>query len=86
MTYRGDRSSPGASVTLRAEMPVIVSLVDVPHRLDDRPDYRAGRCASPPGGAIRRRPTTPAARPRPRPRRAYENTEDEMHRAGEVAK
>jgi uncharacterized protein len=32
---------PGASVELRAEMPVIVSVANAPHVLDDRPAYTA---------------------------------------------
>lgn len=86
VTYRGDRSSPGATVTLRAEMPVIVSVVDVPHRLDDRPDYTAGKLRI---TAWRGEPAAagdPCRTASPEATRAYENTEDEMLRTEGVAK
>jgi uncharacterized protein len=67
---------PGAHVTLRAEMDVIVSLANVPHRLDPRPDYtctllRATAYTGPP---------TPDDDPfrtaTPEGLRAFQNTED----------
>jgi urea carboxylase-associated protein 2 len=78
VTLLQDRSSPGAQVVLRAEMPLVVTVVAVPHRLDPRPDYDAGPVritawrGTPAGPDDPRRVATPEAR------RAYENTEEEM--------
>ena len=42
LTLLQGRSPAGAQVVLRAEMPLIVTVVAVPHRLDPRPAYTAG--------------------------------------------
>jgi urea carboxylase-associated protein 2 len=80
VTFRGDRSSPGAAVTLRAEMPLIVSVVDVPHRLDDRPAYTAGRLRLTAWRGLPAPADDPCRVASPEATRAYENTEDEMAR------
>jgi hypothetical protein len=68
-------------VTLRAEMPLIVSVVDVPHRLDDRPDYTAGRLRLTAWRGVPAPADDPCRTASPEATRAYENTEDEMARA-----
>ena len=69
-------ATPGTRVVLRAEMDVLVTLVDVPHVLDDRPDY--------PVTPVRIRgwrgepaaPDDPVRTATPEGLRAYLNTED----------
>jgi urea carboxylase-associated protein 2 len=39
LRFVGDGSHPGAVVELRAELPVVVVVVNTPHVLDPRPDY-----------------------------------------------
>lgn len=80
VTFRGDRSHPGATVTLRAEVPLIVTIVDVPHRLDDRPAYAAGRLRITAWRGLPADPDDPCRIASPEATRAYENTEDEMLR------
>jgi urea carboxylase-associated protein 2 len=69
-------SSPGAYVELRAEVDVIVTLVDVPHPLDDRGGYPVG----PARVTAWRGPTTalddPVRCASPESIRAFENTEE----------
>ena len=58
---------PARAVELRAELDVLVLLANVPHPLDDRPDYTASTgAASRPGAATRprRRPAGAASTPR----------------------
>jgi urea carboxylase-associated protein 2 len=79
---RPGASHPGAEVVVRAEQPLIVSLVAVPHRLDARPAYTAGRIRV---TAWRGEPAPPddAARAAgPEARRAFENTDAELRLAG----
>jgi urea carboxylase-associated protein 2 len=78
VTYRGDRSHAGAAVTLRAEMDVLVSVVDVPHRLDGRPAYTAGRLRLTAWRGAPAGPDDPCRTASPEATRAYENTEDAM--------
>ncbi|MGE3619739.1 MAG: urea amidolyase associated protein UAAP1 [Acidimicrobiia bacterium] len=71
---------PGAAVTLRAELPLLVTVVDVPHPLDPRPDYtvtplRVTAWRGRPAG-----PDDPARRAGPEAERAYLNTELEVDR------
>lgn len=78
ITFLGDRSQTGAHVLLRAEQPLIVSLVDVPHRLDPRPAYTAGRLRI---TAWRGQPAAPDDPPRgatPEATRAFDNTDEEL--------
>jgi urea carboxylase-associated protein 2 len=83
VTFLGDRSHPGVHVLLQAEQGLVVSIVDVPHRLDPRPAYTAGRLritawrGSPAGSDDPLRDASPEAA------RAYDNTDEEM-RATEV--
>lgn len=42
LTFVGDGSQPGATVELRAELPVIVVIANTPHVLDPRPTYDVG--------------------------------------------
>jgi urea carboxylase-associated protein 2 len=78
LAFLGDRSAPGAFVELRAELDVLISVVNVPHVLDPRPDYTATplRCtawAGPPTASDDRwRTATPESV------RAFQNTEDEL--------
>lgn len=69
-------SAPGAYVELRAEMDVLVALVNAPHVLDERPAYTAG----PVRALAWRGPVTPEDDPirnaTPEAVRAFENTED----------
>ncbi|WP_406692158.1 urea carboxylase-associated family protein [Saccharopolyspora sp. ID03-671] len=72
----------GASVTLRVEMPVIVSIANTPHPLDPRPDYTASTLEV---LAWRGTPTGPddALRTRtPEGRRAFANTADYLAARG----
>jgi len=78
LTFVGDRSAPGAFVEFRAELDVLVSVVNVPHGLDPRPAYTATplRCtawAGPPTA-----PDDPLRTATPEARRAFQNTEDEL--------
>jgi urea carboxylase-associated protein 2 len=78
LTFLGDRSAPGAFVELRAELDVLVSVVNVPHGLDPRPAYTATplRCtawAGPPTAS-----DDPLRTATPESRRAFQNTEDEL--------
>ena len=78
VTLLQGRTPAGAQVVLRAEMPLIVTLVAVPHRLDPRPEYAAGPVritawrGQPAGPDDPRRVASPEAQ------RAYENTDEEM--------
>jgi uncharacterized protein len=79
---REGASHPGAEVVLRAEQALIVSLVAVPHRLDPRPAYAAGRIRV---TAWRGEPAPaddPARNASPEARRAFENTEAERRLTG----
>lgn len=70
--------APGAHVTLRAETDVIVSLVNAPHRLDDREGHA---CSLLRVTAWRGAPTGPGDLLRgatPERLRAFENTEDHL--------
>jgi uncharacterized protein YcgI (DUF1989 family) len=78
VTYLGDRSHAGAQVTLRAEMDVIATVVDVPHRLDERPAYTAGRLRLTAWRGAPATPEDPCWAASPEAARAYENTEDAM--------
>jgi uncharacterized protein len=69
-------SRPGDVVELRAEMRVLVVVANVPHVLDPRPEYEAGKVRL----LAYRGPPTPADDPcraaGPESERAYLNTED----------
>ncbi|WP_437669350.1 urea amidolyase associated protein UAAP1 [Sorangium sp. So ce131] len=78
ITFLPDASRPGAHVLLRAELDLLVSVAAVPHRLDPRPAYRAGKVRL---TAWRGRPADtddPARNATPEARRAFENTAEEL--------
>lgn len=69
-------SSPaGSTVELRCDLDVLVTIVNVPHPIDERPDYTAGRlrvtawCGNPAGPDDAARVATPEAG------RAHDNTD-----------
>jgi hypothetical protein len=69
---------PGAHVTLRAELPLLVTIVDVPHPVDPRPTYevtplRVTAWRGDPAG-----PDDPFRLATPEATRAYLNTEQEV--------
>jgi urea carboxylase-associated protein 2 len=78
ITLRSGRSRAGAHVVLRAEQPLVVTVVAVPHRLDPRADYTVGPVritawrGAPAGADDPFRTATPEAV------RAFENTDEEM--------
>ena len=81
VTLLADRA-PGAHVTLRAEVDLMVSLVNAPHRLDDRPGHA---CSPVRLTAWQGPPTAPGDALRnatPERLRAFENTEDALLGAG----
>jgi hypothetical protein len=78
LTLRRGRSPAGAQVVLRAEMPLIVTVVAVPHRLDPRPAYTAGPVRITAWRGATAGPDDPLRTATPEARRAYENTDEEM--------
>ncbi|WP_101524634.1 urea amidolyase associated protein UAAP1 [Nocardioides houyundeii] len=73
--WRGS-AGPGASLTLRTELPVVLLLANAAHPLDPRPEYTVGPLEV---LAWRGRPTTPDDPlwcATPERRRAFENTAD----------
>jgi urea carboxylase-associated protein 2 len=81
LRLRGGASHPGAEVVLRAEQPLIVTLVAVPHRLDARPDYTAGRIRVTAWRGDPAPADDPARGASPEARRAFENTDAELRLA-----
>jgi hypothetical protein len=84
VTLLQGRSHPGAAVVLRAELALVVTVVDVPHRLDPRPDYTAGRVRITAWRGAAAAPDDPFRTATPEAARAFENT-DEESRTAEVA-
>jgi uncharacterized protein len=78
LTLRSGRSRPGAQVVLRAEQPLIVTVVVVPHRLDRRPDYTAGPVRITAWRGEPAGPDDPFRTATPESARAFENTDEEM--------
>jgi len=78
LTLLQGRSPAGAQVVLRAEMPLIVTVVAVPHRLDPRPTYTAGPVRITAWRGAPAAPGDPLRTASPEARRAYENTDEEM--------
>ncbi|MFJ5830681.1 urea amidolyase associated protein UAAP1 [Streptomyces sp. NPDC093089] len=75
-------AGPGGTVTLRAEQDVVVLVVNVPHPLDPRPEYRCGNLGV---LAYRARPTAPGDSlwdATPEGRRAFLNTVDHLTARG----
>jgi urea carboxylase-associated protein 2 len=69
---------PNACVLLRAEMPVVVTLVVLPHRLDPRPAPRAGKVRVTAWRGKRAATDDPVRRASPEAARAFENTDEEL--------
>jgi urea carboxylase-associated protein 2 len=69
---------PGSRIVLRAELGVIVSLVVLPHRLDGRPERRAGRVRVSAWRGEPSPPDDPLRRATPEACRAFENTDEEL--------
>jgi uncharacterized protein len=82
VTFLGDRSAAGAHVLLRAEQPLAVSVVDVPHRLDPRPSYTAGRLRITAWRGTPAGPDDPLRAASPEAARAFDNTDEEMRTMG----
>jgi urea carboxylase-associated protein 2 len=78
VTFLGDRSPAGAHVLLRAELPLVVSVVDVPHRLDPRPAYTAGRLRITAWRGAPAGQDDPLRAASPEATRAFDNTDEEM--------
>ncbi|GLY66805.1 urea amidolyase associated protein UAAP1 [Amycolatopsis taiwanensis] len=68
----------GRSVLLRAEMPLIVHIVNVPHPLDPRPDYTVTPLRVIAWRAQPSTPKSPEWTSNPETRRAFENTADHL--------
>ncbi len=82
VTLTAGPSAPGAEVVLRAEQDLIVSVVAVPHRLDPRPDYTAGRVRITAWRGEPAGPDDPARTATPEAVRAFENTDEEQRLVG----
>lgn len=78
VTLLSERSHPGARVVLRAEVPLIVTVVAVPHRLDPRPAYTAGRVRITAWRGAPAQPDDPFRTASPEAMRAFENTDEEI--------
>jgi uncharacterized protein YcgI (DUF1989 family) len=68
----------GAHVELRAELPLLVSLVNVPHPLDPRPDYEVTPLRVTAWRGSPAAPDDPIRTATPEAIRAYQNTEREV--------
>jgi urea carboxylase-associated protein 2 len=71
---------PGATVVLRFELPLLVSIVNVPHPLDRRPDYTVTPLRVTAWRGEPAAPDDPARAASPEAERAYRNTEQEAAR------
>lgn len=67
--------SAGGTVELRCDLAVLVTLVNVPHPLDDRPDYTAGRLRVSAWRGTPAPPDDPARTAGPEATRAHANTD-----------
>ncbi|HKS45689.1 MAG TPA: urea amidolyase associated protein UAAP1 [Amycolatopsis sp.] len=75
-------SGAGASVTLRAELPLIVLIANVPHPLDPRPDYTVTPVRVLAWRSTPSTPDSPEWTSSPETRRAFENTADHLNARG----
>lgn len=75
--------APGEHVLLRADMPVIVAIVNVPHVLDEAPATRAGRLRLTAWRGAPAAADDPIRRSTPERMRAYQNVDDWLLGAGE---
>ncbi len=71
---------PGAHVVLRCELPLIVTIVDVPHPLDPRPDYAASPLRVTAWRGAPAAEDDPIRTATPEATRAYDATEQEAAR------
>ncbi len=71
---------PGRHVTLRAELPVLVTIVDVPHPVDPRPSYEVTPLRVTAWRGQPAAPDDPLRTASPEATRAYLNTEQEVLR------
>lgn len=78
-TFEGE-PRPGAHVTLRAELPLLVTIVDVPHPIDPRPDYTVTDLRVLAWRGEPAPPDDPARLATPERTRAFLNTEAEVRR------
>ena len=67
---------PGAHVTLRAELDVLVTVAVTPHPLDERPAYTGGEVRLTGWSGAAAGPDDPARTASPEAQRAFENTDD----------
>ncbi|MGY6499269.1 MAG: urea amidolyase associated protein UAAP1 [Acidimicrobiales bacterium] len=79
LAFDGD-PRPGTHVTVRAELPLLVTIVDVPHPLDDRPDYTVTPLRVTAWRGDPAAPHDPIRTATPEAERAYLNTEQERMR------
>ena len=70
--------APGTRVVLRAEMDLLVSLVNAPHRLDDRPGHACTPLRVTAWRGALTAPGDPLRSATPERLRAFENTEDHL--------
>lgn len=77
LTLQGVRA-PGTHVTLRAEMDVIVSLVNAPHRLDDRSGHACSPLRLTAWQGAPTAPDDPLRSSTPERLRAFQNTDDHL--------
>lgn len=84
LAFAGD-PRPGAAVTIRAELPLIVSIVDVPHPVDPRPDYTVTPLRVTAWRGAPAAVDDPARVASPEATRAYLNTEQAVLVAGALA-
>jgi uncharacterized protein len=75
-------AGPGRSVVLRAEVPVIVLIANVPHPLDPRPDYTVTPLRVLAWRAQPSTPDSPEWTASPEAKRAFENTADYLTSRG----
>jgi urea carboxylase-associated protein 2 len=71
-------AGPGASVTLRMEMPVTILIANAAHPIDPRPDYSCGLLEVAASSGKPTAPGDPLWEATPEGRRAFENTADHL--------
>ena len=77
LVFAGERA-PGTHVTLRAEVDVLVSLVNAPHRLDRRPGHACSPLRVTAWEGAPTAPDDPLRSATPERQRAFENTDDHL--------
>lgn len=81
LTFDGS-AAPGRHVTLRAELDLIVTLANCPHRLDPRPAYTCSPVRVTAWSAPPTPPDDPLRTGSPEVLRAFQNTEALLHEEG----